>query len=90
MVSPEECSQVSTKKKYYRTVLTSNKAACLCCGDVIESKHRHDFVSCSCGALSVDGGLDYARRTFNKKEDWVDMCESYQEERDPFNFEEKE
>lgn len=39
-----------------------NAARCLKCGDVIESKHRHDFRACSCGAIFVDGGLDYLRR----------------------------
>ena len=32
------------------------------CGDVIESKSVHDFVTCSCGAYSVDGGHEYLRR----------------------------
>ena len=40
-----------------------NKAKCKKCGDVIESKHRHDFVSCNCGAISVDGGKDYLKRS---------------------------
>lgn len=39
-----------------------NKIKCKKCGDVIESKSRHDFKSCSCGAVTVDGGLDYIRR----------------------------
>jgi len=39
-----------------------NKAQCLICGDILESKHRHDFKTCKCGNLSVDGGKDYLRR----------------------------
>lgn len=39
-----------------------NIAKCKKCGDIIESKHRHDFVQCSCGAIFVDGGHDYIRR----------------------------
>lgn len=39
-----------------------NIAKCKKCGDIIESKHRHDFVQCSCGAIFVDGGNDYIRR----------------------------
>jgi hypothetical protein len=31
------------------------------CGDVIESKHRHDFVKCGCGHSFLDGGYDYTR-----------------------------
>lgn len=45
-------------------VILRNSAKCLSCGDEIESKHRHDFVTCSCGNLSVDGGLCYLKRCF--------------------------
>jgi hypothetical protein len=38
-----------------------SRARCLDCGDVVESRHRHDFVGCSCGAMFLDGGLDYVR-----------------------------
>jgi len=39
-----------------------NQAKCLICGETVQSKHRHDFVTCSCGGLSVDGGSWYAKR----------------------------
>ncbi len=42
-----------------------NQARCKKCGDVIESKHRHDFVQCKCGAIAVDGGNAYQRRIGN-------------------------
>jgi hypothetical protein len=45
-------------------MIIKNAAKCLKCGETIESKHRHDFVSCSCGNLFVDGGKDYIRRGF--------------------------
>lgn len=38
-----------------------NSIRCRKCNDVIESKHVHDFVPCSCGAVFVDGGHDYQR-----------------------------
>lgn len=41
--------------------LTKNAIKCLKCGDIIESKYRHDFVQCSCGSCFVDGGLNYCR-----------------------------
>lgn len=41
-----------------------NRIRCTHCGDIIESTHRHDFVTCSCGAVSVDGGHDYMKRSF--------------------------
>ena len=49
-----------------------NKAQCLICGDIIESKTRHDYVTCSCGNISVDGGLDYCRRSFKEMDTWID------------------
>ena len=54
-----------------------NAAKCLKCGDVIESKHRHDYVTCSCGNVSVDGGTDYLRRSFKEMASWIDIsiCE---------------
>jgi hypothetical protein len=38
-----------------------SKALCIMCDDVIESKHRHDFVKCKCGLSFLDGGDDYIR-----------------------------
>jgi hypothetical protein len=34
---------------------------CLVCSDTIISQHRHDYKSCSCGNVQVDGGSDYAK-----------------------------
>ena len=42
--------------------IVKNCIKCKKCGDVIESKHRHDFVWCKCGAVAVDGGREYLRR----------------------------
>jgi hypothetical protein len=38
-----------------------SKAMCILCDDVIESKHRHDFVKCKCGKSFLDGGDEYTR-----------------------------
>lgn len=43
-------------------MILRNAARCKKCGVVVESKHRHDFASCECGAIFVDGGTDYIRR----------------------------
>lgn len=40
--------------------LTRNAARCLICDEVIESRHRHDFVACRGRHFFIDGGLDYA------------------------------
>ena len=38
-----------------------NKGQCLKCNDIIESRHVHDMVYCSCGDFALDGGQDYIR-----------------------------
>jgi hypothetical protein len=43
-------------------MIIENVVTCMACGDRIVSKHRHDFVTCTCGAVSVDGGQEYLRR----------------------------
>ena len=43
--------------------IISNQAKCANCGDVIYSMNRHHYVECSCGAVMVDGGNDYLRRS---------------------------
>lgn len=58
--------------------LTKNAAKCKKCNDIIESKHRHDFKSCLCGSIFVDGGLDYIRRGGDLK-DIEDLCEYEQD-----------
>ena len=57
-----------------------NKIRCNQCGDVIESEYRHDFKSCRCGLVSVDGGHDYLRRGFtNSPDDYTELTELQQE-----------
>ena len=53
--------------------IIKNQVKCLKCGAIIESKNRHDFVTCSCGNVSVDGGKDYLRRTFHNKDDYEEL-----------------
>lgn len=62
--------------------IISNKAQCLRCGDIIESKHRHDFVWCSCrdengepNGIAVDGGRDYLKRMVMDKALLKDLSE---------------
>ena len=52
------------------------KAQVACCGSLIQSLHRHDFVECQCGRSFIDGGSDYVRMggpggfTFFEDEYW--------------------
>ena len=65
--------------KRMRTIVTLNKCQCKKCGDIIESKHGHDFVWCKCKSIATDGGKNYIRRLGNL-EDIIDMSESHEEE----------
>ena len=58
--------------------LVVNKIRCNKCGDEIESTYRHNYRSCKCGAVAVDGGLDYLRRTGGRDE-FTELSE-YEEE----------
>ena len=42
--------------------ILSNQVECLNCRDKPYSAHRHDFKWCKCGAVAVDGGMDYLKR----------------------------
>lgn len=53
-----------------------NAIQCKLCGEVIESKTRHMFVTCKCGACSVDGGHDYLRRCFKEEGCYVELSET--------------
>lgn len=57
-----------------------NKIRCKICGDIIESKHTYDFKYCKCGAVAVDGGLDYRRR-IGGHENWEELSEYEEIER---------
>ena len=56
--------------------ITKNAIQCKLCGDIIESKYRHDYVECKCGACAVDGGHDYLRRCFKEKDCYIELSES--------------
>jgi len=46
--------------------------------DIIESRSRHAFVQCGCGAIFTDGGTSYIRRG-GDLENIIDMSETYEE-----------
>lgn len=58
--------------------IVTNKIRCKKCEDIIESRSVHDFVTCKCGAVSVDGGHEYLRRCGNL-DDFEDLSE-YEED----------
>ena len=57
-----------TKRK-----IIKNSIQCNLCGDIIESKFRHHYVECSCGACFVDGGHAYQRIGFKDEGCYTDL-----------------
>lgn len=44
--------------------LEKNAIKCINCDEVIESRQTCEYVTCSCGKVSVDGGLEHRARIF--------------------------
>lgn len=49
-------------------IILQNEAQCLNCNDIIWSGSRHDFKSCKCGNICVDGGMEYIRRVYSSND----------------------
>jgi len=49
-----------------RTII-QNEAQCARCETIIFSGHRHHYSECRCGAIAVDGGMGYLRRTGDRE-----------------------
>lgn len=53
-----------------------NAVKCLHCNTIVESKHRHDFVFCSCKHVAVDGGKEYKKRVWDGRDpNWMELDE---------------
>lgn len=61
--------------------LKRNMAKCKKCGDIIESKHVHDFRWCKCETIAVDGGLEYAKRCYKAQnpDDVIEELSEYED-----------
>ena len=53
--------------------IITNKIKCRTCGDVIESFFTHDLKKCKCGAVEIDGGKEYLRRSANSIDDFIEL-----------------
>ena len=69
---------MSDRRKLNIGDLWINAAKCLICNETIRSRNQHDFVTCKCGNVSVDGGSWYARRVF-KTEEYEDILDAFSE-----------
>lgn len=71
------------KRFQYRKL---NAAECLVCKTTLVSYDVHDYRTCRCGNLMVDGGFDYVRRgakDFNKTRelDWYEKVPMKKDEK---------
>jgi hypothetical protein len=67
-----------------------NRAKCRLCNEIIESLHQHDFQSCSCGEISVDGGTSYYRCLAKDIKNFIRIGENDEEIEVRFKEEEEE
>lgn len=55
------------------TTILVNSIKCNHCGQQLISANRHDYNSCRCRKVSVDGGRDYLRRLYFRPEDYTEL-----------------
>jgi hypothetical protein len=55
-----------------RYTQTRHAIQCKKCLETIESKHRHDFKYCCCGAVGIDGGISAGNRILGNRSDIED------------------
>lgn len=60
--------------------IVRNAIKCNHCGEVVESKFTHDFKTCKCGRVYVDGGLEYLHRGWTDSEADYEELSEYGEE----------
>lgn len=49
------------RRKLHLGDIYKNRVQCLSCEDIIHSKNRHDYVTCKCNSISLDGGSWYVK-----------------------------
>ena len=56
--------------------IIKNSVKCNLCGEIIVSEDIQVLKFCKCGAVSVDGGNDYLKRTYkNSPDDYTELSE---------------
>ena len=56
------------KSKEAKKEMTIIAIKCKKCNHIIWSRHRHDYRSCKCGAVAIDGGRDYTKVNGNQED----------------------
>ena len=58
-----------------KSIIVVNRVYCSKCKELIISKHVHDFKTCKCGSVSIDGGTYYLKRACDENIEFVDFSE---------------
>jgi hypothetical protein len=67
-------------------MILRNSAICNQCKEEVVSRYQHDYVACSCGAISVDGGLSYLKKSGDCTETSLTSQNSFEEIREGFEW----
>lgn len=54
-------------------IILVNRAKCKLCEQTVQSNSVHDYVTCVCGNLSVDGGTYYLKRGFKEQDSYIEL-----------------
>jgi hypothetical protein len=73
--APKEPDKKIMNVRNRHTQFINNKAKCKVCGDIIESKSLHDYRACSCGEISIDGGIDCPRWSAKNTGNIISLCQ---------------
>lgn len=76
----KKSTPLKERRKYNVGDIWNNAIKCNSCGEVVRSVNRQDYRPCKCGAVAVDGGSWYLRRTFSEgpsHEAYTELSEMY-------------
>jgi len=76
--SKEELTKAE-REKIHAGDIRLNCIQCNHCKELISSDNRHDYKSCKCGKVAVDGGSWYLRRAFQKEGDYTELSKNYKD-----------
>lgn len=66
-------------------MIITNSAQCLICGNILVSESVHDYKTCKCGNIFVDGGNEYIRHGWRHKNFYVNLSEEHRDSRSHSN-----
>jgi hypothetical protein len=61
-------------------IIVRNRAQCTLCKEILESEFEYDRKGCSCGNLSVDGGLIHLSRSCRTVGSFIEFSEWFNEQ----------